>query len=249
MPYTLTISPDFKPDLISSWYIFNTWLQKKINEDIHLELVNDFSELDQLIDHDKVDLIYANPFDMTKLIREKHFLPLAKPIGQQDEAIIIINALSDIESVESLPAGLSVSITDAPDVNMVGTIMLESADIYPSDFTTIECSNHITVAKNVIQNKSDIGFIMADAFDELSHLVKKQLKPLIRSKIDLLHHSFLLNPKLSDKQAEILEALTSLDSHEQGKQLLKSLEMDSWEAIDIEQAEFMIDLMDTLKTE
>ena len=61
MPYTLTISPDFKPELISGWYIFNTWLQKQINENIHIEMVNDFNELSEAIDNNSIDLIYANP--------------------------------------------------------------------------------------------------------------------------------------------------------------------------------------------
>ena len=30
MTYNFTISPDFSPDHISGWYIFNTWLQKRL---------------------------------------------------------------------------------------------------------------------------------------------------------------------------------------------------------------------------
>jgi len=247
MPYTMTISPDFKPDLISGWYIFNTWLQKTISEDIHLELVNDFSELDQLIENDAIDLIYANPFDMTKLIRDKSFLPIAKPIGKVDEAVIIIKSDSDIDVLESLQPGLKVSVTDAPDVNMVGTILLESADITPDDIEKVDCSNYITVAKNVINGTTDIGFILADAYDELSSLVKKQIKPLIRSKIHMLHHTFLLSPKLADRQAEIIAALTSLHNDDNGLKLLNSLEFEQWQLVENEDAEFMIDLMDTLQ--
>ena len=247
MPYTITISPDFKPDLISGWYIFNTWLQKNIGENIHLEMVNDFLELDQLIDQDKIDLIYANPFDMTKLIRDKSFIPIAKPVGKVDESVIIIKADSHIDKVESLQSGVKVSVTDAPDVNMVGVIMLESADIYPNDIERIECSNYITVAKNVINGTSQIGFILAEAYDELSSLVKKQIKPLIRSKIHLLHHTFLISPSMAEKQDSILQALISMDDNDNGQQLLKSLEFEKWEQVDNEEAEFMIDLMDTLQ--
>ena len=247
MPYNMTISPDFKPDLISGWYIFNTWLQKKLGEDIHLEMVNDFTELEQLIEADKVELIYANPFDMTKLIREKSFIPVARPVGKVDEAVIIIKSDSDINVVESLKPGVTVSVTDAPDVNMVGAIMLESADIYPDDINRIKCSNYITVAKNVINGTSQIGFILADAYDELSSLVKKQIRPLIRSKIHMLHHTFLISPNLAGKKNDILNALISLSKDDRGQQLLKSLELEKWESIENEDAEFMIDLMDTLQ--
>ena len=249
MPYTMTISPDFKPDLISGWYIFNTWLQKSIGEDIHLELVNNFSELGKLIDSDKVDLIYANPFDMSKLIREKSFLPVTKPVGKVDEAVIIVKSDSDIESVESLNPGVKVSIKDAPDVNMVGAIMLESADIYANDFEKINCSNNIVIAKNVMNGESEIGFMLADSFDELSSLVKKQLKLLIRSKIDLLHHTFIISPRVSEKFESIQTALVALDGDDKGKSLLNSLELEKWLAMETEEAEFMIDLIDTLQPE
>ncbi len=249
MPYTMTISPDFKPDLISGWYIFNTWLQKALGVNIHLELVNNFSELGKLIDSDKVDLIYANPFDMSKLIREKSFLPVTKPVGKVDESVIIIKSDSDIESVESLKSGVKVSITDAPDVNMVGAIMLESADIYANDFEKINCSNNITIAKNVINGESEIGFMLADSYDELSSLVKKQLKLLIRSKIDLLHHTFLISPRLSEMFKSIQTALVALDGDDKGNKLLNSLELEKWLAMETEEAEFMIDLIDTLQPE
>ncbi len=249
MPYTMTISPDFKPDLISGWYIFNTWLQKAIGVNIHLELVNNFSELGKLIDSDKVDLIYANPFDMSKLIREKSFLPVTKPVGKVDESVIIIKSDSDIESVESLKSGVKVSITDAPDVNMVGAIMLESADIYANHFEKINCSNNITIAKNVINGESEIGFMLADSYDELSSLVKKQLKLLIRSKIDLLHHTFLISPRLSEMFKSIQTALVALDGDDKGNKLLNSLELEKWLAMETEEAEFMIDLIDTLQPE
>jgi phosphonate transport system substrate-binding protein len=186
---------------------------------------------------------------MTKLIREKSFLPVTKPIGKVDEAVIIIHADSEIQTVEDLQAGIKVSITDAPDVNMVGSIMLESADIYPSDFSTVNCSNNITIAKNVMKGDSDIGFMLADSFDELSSLVKKQLKLLIRSKIDLLHHTFLISPKLSHQFSAIQSAMQQLDKNESGQNLLKSLELEKWQALDNEEAEFMIDLIDTLQPE
>jgi len=106
MPYTMTISPDFKPDLISGWYIFNTWLQKQIDESIHIEMVNDFKELSNAIDSDSIDLIYANPCDMTKLIREKSFTPIAKPVGTHDEAVIITREDNPVSDIESLPRNI-----------------------------------------------------------------------------------------------------------------------------------------------
>ncbi len=246
MPYTMTISPDFKPDLISGWYIFNTWLQKQIDESIHIEMVNDFKELSNAIDSDSIDLIYANPCDMTKLIREKSFTPIAKPVGTHDEAVIITREDNPVSDIESLPRNIKAAMTDVPNVNTIGVILLESADITPSDIETITCSNYITVAKKVINGEADVGFLLAEAYDEFSSLVKKQIKPLMTSKIDVLHHALLAAPGFSEKQQALQNVLLSMKGDTAGQDILKNLEIDSWEVMDIDEAEFLIDMLDTL---
>ena len=248
MPYTMTISPDFKPDLISGWYIFNTWLQKQIDENIHIEMVNDFKELSGAIDSNTIDLIYANPCDIEKLVREKSFIPVAKPVGTHDEAVIITRLDSPVSDIESLPGNVKIAMTDVPNVNTIGIIMLEPADITPADIETITCSNYITVAKKVITGEADAGFLLADAFEEFSSLVKKQVKPLITSKIHVLHHALLAAPGFSEKQKKLQDALITMKGDATGLDILKNLEIENWELMDNDEAEFLIDLIDTLST-
>ena len=245
MPFNMTISPDFKPDLISGWYIFNTWLQKQLDISIHIELVNDFNELSQAIDEDRVDLIYANPHDISKLVRHKQFTPIVQPSGRQDETIIVSNINSAITAIEDLKPGLSVATTDVPDVNTLGTIMLEPADILPDDINFVPCENFITVAKKVIQGQADIGFLLADAYQEFSSLVKKQLRSLITSDIHLLHHGLLVSPRFPDP-GKLQEVLLSMHNDSANKTMLESLEISQWEPMDREETEFLIDLLETL---
>ncbi len=75
MSFMFTVSPDFTPDHLSGWYIFNTWLQRQSDIAIHLEMYNDFHSQREAIQNDSIDLIYANPFDAAMLVREKGFLP------------------------------------------------------------------------------------------------------------------------------------------------------------------------------
>ena len=248
MPYTMTISPDFKPDLISGWYIFNTWLQKQIDASIHIKMVNDFKELTSAIDSDSIDLIYANPCDISKLVREKGFSPVVKPVSAHDETVIITREDNPASDIESLPGSVRIAMTDVPNVNTVGTILLESADITPSDIETITCSNYITVAKKVISGEADIGFLLSEAYDEFSSLVKKQVKPLMTSKIDVLHHALLIAPGFSEKQQALQNVLSSMKDDPAGLDILKNLEIESWELMDNDEAEFLIDMLDTLST-
>ncbi len=248
MPFNMTISPDFKPELISGWYIFNTWLQKKIDTPIHIDLVNDFNELSEAIDQNRIDLIYANPCDIARLVREKDFNPLVQPVGTQDETIIVSSINSPVKTIEDLSPGIKVAMTDVPDVNTIGMIMLEPADITPKDIETIHCQNFITVAKNVINGQADIGFLLADAYNEFSNLVKKQLHSLITSKIHVLHHAFLAGPDFPNQEA-LQQVLLSMNEDPKTQKILQSLEIEKWRAMDREEAEFLIDLMDTLSPE
>jgi phosphonate transport system substrate-binding protein len=246
MSFTMTISPDFKPELISGWYLFNTWLQKKIDTNIHINLVNDFNELSKNIDDNAIDLIYANPCDIAKLVREKSFTPMARPVGSHDETIIICSSDKLIDNVESLETGIKIAMTDVPDVNTIGMIMLEPADISSSDVDIIHCSNYITVVKKVINGEADIGFLLADAYGEFSKLVKSIIQPVITSKIHVLHHALLVGPDFSEKQSQFQEAILNMHNDQSGTSILKSLELEKWERMDQDEAEFLIDLIDTL---
>ncbi len=125
MSYFFTVSPDFTPDHISGWYIFNTWLQKAIGEGIHLELFNDFDAQRKVIADDGVDLIYANPYDASDLVRNKGFLPIAKAAEKGDEAIVVVRDDNPVQSIEDLQSGTCLASTDDPDVHLMGAIMLD----------------------------------------------------------------------------------------------------------------------------
>ncbi len=127
MPYQMTVSPDFTPDHISGWYIFNTWLQKSLNENIHLALYDGFEQQRAAVLADRIDLIFANPYDAAMLVRKQGFLPIAKPKRASDEAIIVVHTDNPAQQVEDLKAGISIAATDNPDVNLICQTMLEPA--------------------------------------------------------------------------------------------------------------------------
>jgi phosphonate transport system substrate-binding protein len=246
MTYQFTVSPDFTPEHLSGWHIFNTWLQKKLDLPIHLELYDSFDLQREAINSDNVDLIYANPFDASMLVREKGFIPIAKPKGKQDEAVVVVNDENPAQCVEDLQAGLTVATTDDPDVHMMGMIMLESGDLDASNTTLKQCDTYVVVAKELIRGQSDVGLFLAEAFGDLSGMVRKQLRPLVSSEIFLIHHILMISPKLAEQQAQISEALLSMKSDEKGPGVLESLGVEEWEAMEQEDMEFMIDLVSTL---
>jgi len=199
MCYQFTVSPDFSPDHLTGWYIFNTWLQKQIAEAIHLEMYDSFQKQKTVIENNGVDLIYANPFDAAMLVREKGFRPLAKPVGISDEAIIAVNAESTIYDVADFSPGTKIATTDDPDIRLIGMIMLEAGDINVNNSITVNCDAYILVAKQLLNANAEVGIFLAEAYDGLSNIVKSKLRVLVRSEISVIHHSLMIGPKLAHR--------------------------------------------------
>ncbi|MES9898804.1 MAG: phosphate/phosphite/phosphonate ABC transporter substrate-binding protein [Sedimenticola sp.] len=246
MSYFFTVSPDFTPDHISGWYIFNTWLQKAIGEGIHLELFNDFDAQRKVIVEDGVDLIYANPFDASDLVRNKGFLPIAKAAEKGDEAIVVVRDDNPAQEVEELQSGTCLASTDDPDVHLMGAIMLEPAELSAANTTRHVCSSYPIVAKELIRGEADVGFFLAEAYDGLSGITRKQLRPLVRSQIGVIHHALMVGPKLAHRREDIRQTLLGMAQAEKGPGVLESLGFTGWQSVEDEDTEFMIDLMETL---
>lgn len=245
--YQLTVSPDFTPDHISGWYIFNTWLQRNIGLHIHLEMYDSFEAQRQAIQANQVDMIYANPFDASMLVREKGFRAVARPLGIADECVIAVPVDSPVQHVEDLQPGTRVASTDDPDIHLVGMIMLEPADLDKSSVQTVPADGYVLVAKALLKGEADVGFFLKDAWDGLSNMVRKQLRPLVTSQISDIQHAFLVGPRLMDSAEEIQDLLLRMGQIEKGSGVLEALGFEGWEAVENEETEFMIDLMDTLK--
>ncbi|MFC1749172.1 phosphate/phosphite/phosphonate ABC transporter substrate-binding protein [Pseudomonadota bacterium] len=248
MKYNFTVSPDFNPSHLSGWFIFNTWMQRNLGEHIHLDLYNDFEAQREAIAEDKFDLIYANPYDATTLVREKGFIPVASPSSKSDEAIIAVPVDSPIQKVEDLAPGLRISATDDPDVNMMCMIMLEPADLDDKNTVSSTRDTYILVAKDLIKDDADVGFFLEETYNDLSSVVRSQLRLLVQSQIHVINHVLLMGPRLKHKHKELSDALTAMEGNPSGSGVLKSLNFESWNIVEQEETEFMIDLMDTLET-
>ncbi len=246
MPFVLTVSPDFPPNHLAGWYIFNTWLQRQLDIPIHLELYDSFAAQRKAIANDEIDLIYANPYDATMLVREKGFTAVVAPANRTDEAIIATSSSSTITCIEDLQEGTRIVKTDDPDVNMMGMIMIEPADLASDNTVTESVDSYPLVAKNLLQGNADIGFFLDEAYDTLSKFTKEGLRELIRSEIYVIKHALLAGPKLKDKHEQLTEVLLNMNNLDKGQGVLESMALQGWEEQTQEDTEFMIDLMDTL---
>ncbi len=246
MPHNFTVSPDFAPDHMSGWFYFNTWLQRKLGVDIHLELYDTFEQQRMDIRAGKVDMIYANPYDASMLVRELGFKAVVRPVSKRDEAVIVVAADSPIATVEDLGAGTRVATTADPDVDTIGMIMLEPADLDAASVQKHVYNSHVLIAKSLLNGETDVGFVLKQSYDELSDLIRGRLRVLVASQISVVHHALLVGPAMMDRFDELRDLLVAMPKDEKGVGVLESMEIRGWEPMSEEQTEFMIDLIDTL---
>lgn len=246
MPLNLTVSPDFAPDHISGWFYFNTYLQRQLGIPIHLELYDSFEKQREDIRLGKIDLIYANPYDASMLVREMGFKALTKPLQKADETVIAVSARSAINSVEELEPGCVLASTDDPDVHTMGMIMLEPADLESSNIELKTLKNYVLVAKSLLKGEADVGFFLKQGYDELSELIRGEMKPLVSSQIGVIHHVMLAGPAFVEHQEALTQTLLTMPDNPKGRSVLQNMDLVGWELMSEEDSEFMIDLIDTL---
>lgn len=247
MSYGFAVSPDVHARDLSNWFILNTRLQKALAVSMHPKIYDDFADLHRAIDEGRIDLVYANAADTALLVRKKGFTPVARAAGVSDEAIVVVAQESPVRSIEDLEAPLSAAATDAPDVERICRILLEPADLSAECPRIVVKRNYVLVAKAVIAGEVQAGFMLREAFEELAELTRKMLRPIIASKIYVVNHCLLAGPNLAGKRQGILFELAAISGDPAAQELLAGLGAPrGWSAMDEEEAEFMVDLMDTL---
>jgi phosphonate transport system substrate-binding protein len=240
--FNFAVSPDFPPDKFSGWYMLNTYLQRKTGLHIHLLTSSSFADEADWIASGKVHFIYSNPFMAEPLIRQQGFVPVAQPLGSPDEVVIATKADSPYFTIEALPDNCRIAATSAFDVKLVGLRLLEPANISEASAKWVGADNYPGVAKALIQGNADAGLFLAKAWHALSGLTKRQLSPLVESRLDDLHHVVLAHPSVSEHSDAILAALAQTPAD-----ILEALGLSGFAKLDEEDAEFLIDVLETLK--
>lgn len=247
MKFTLSICPTTPTSNMSGWYILNTYLQKELDIAMNIAVFDDFESQRLALQNGEIDFVYANPYDATLLIRDLGFSALNKPKAQANEVVIVCKNNSNLNTLSDLNPGIKIATTNDPAINLIAMMLLEAADINDNNSQLLDCSSYIIAAKNILKDEADIAFLPKSVYDNLSNIIKDQLQPLISSEISVIHHIFAASEKSKDRHVQISEVLCQLNNSDAGKNILASIGISAFDTIDQEEAEFMIDLIDTLQ--
>lgn len=244
--HNMLIAPDFSPERFAGWHMFNTLIQKRANLNMHLNIPTSHAEQETVISEGDIQVIYANPFDAATLIREHGYHAVARPIGKSDEMVIAAAANSDINSLDDIKAGATIAMADNRDVKLIGLRLLEAVDIEEADLNWSVTETYQAAARQVIKGDAQAAFFLAEIFHSFSRLTKMQLSVLIESDLADISHVLLIKDGFPDTDI-LMDAILNLYNDDDGKEALAELGMpQGFEAMNEEDAEFMIDLMQTL---
>ena len=244
--HNMLIAPDFSPERFAGWHMFNTLIQKRANLNMHLNIPTSHAEQETVISEGDIQVIYANPFDAATLIREHGYHAVARPIGKSDEMVIAAAANSDINSLDDIKAGATIAMADNRDVKLIGLRLLEAVDIEETDLNWSVTETYQAAARQVIKGDAQAAFFLAEIFHSFSRLTKAQLSVLIESDLADISHVLLIKDGFPDTDI-LMDAILNLHNDDDGKEALTELGMpQGFEAMNEEDAEFMIDLMQTL---
>ena len=233
MTLNFLVAPDFSPERFAGWHMLNTALQKRSGIQLHLLTPATAAEQAALLAEGKVDVIYANPFDAAHMMRTLGYVPFARPVNRFDEMVIACATDAAYGKIEDVQVGCRITSTDNQDIKLIGLRLLEPADVLPADVTWLLADSYQASARQLIKKEADLAFFLADAFASLSRLTRSQIRPLV-------------HPRIADNLPAVRDALLSLRD-EAGQPVLDALGMsEGFEAMAQEDAEFMLDLMDTL---
>ena len=244
--HNMLIAPDFSPERFAGWHMFNTLIQKRANLNMHLNIPTSHAEQEAVISEGDIQVIYANPFDAATLIREHGYHAVARPIGKSDEMVIAAAANSDINHLEDIKAGATIAMADNRDVKLIGLRLLEAVDIEDTDLNWSVTETYQAAARQVIKGDAQAAFFLAEIFHSFSRLTKTQLSVLIESDLADISHVLLIKDGFPDTDI-LMNAILNLHNDDDGKEALAELGMpQGFEVMNEEDAEFMIDLMQTL---
>ena len=221
----LLITPDFPPEFFANWHMFNTQLQRALDTAIRLQTPTGYREQQDLLDSETVALVYANPFDAGSLMRDKGYIPLAKPDLPSDQVLVVANAQSAFATLGDLPADSRVLVTANCDIKRIGLDVLQGTEITADTVQWLHARTFTELARRLMANEAEIGLFLASSFRSLNAGTQGSLKILFETEFEDFGHVMLLHPDFADQADKLRAALLNMAQAPVSRMTLEDLGM------------------------
>ena len=208
---------------LSGWYMFNTFLQRKLERAIHLEQ----PKLGDDLAHLSTDILFSKPFDACTLIQNKGFVPLVRPTSEVDEVVILMRADDDRDFSE-LRNPKVVTASQNSFVYILGRSLCDENEMDSESFNYSFAGNEIKALQMMLRKQADVLFILKKTYDGLSSFARGSTRKVDESETNFAFHLFCVAPYLQDINTSFQEVMLNMHNDEQGQQILRDIEIDGW---------------------
>jgi anti-anti-sigma factor len=212
---------------MNGWYFFNTYLQRHLGREVHLELIHGaMYERHKKIE--EMDIVFTKPFEATRLILEYNFQPLLRPMDQADEVTLLVRADDPRQNLEEFQGGKIV--TAAPDnfVYLLGRFLLEEDEAALANMEYLFSGHDIKALQMLLKGAADILFVLSDTYRGLSGLTRKNLREIDQSDTAFASHLFSVAPHCFALGTVLSDVLLDMSLDSQGRQVLADLDIPGW---------------------
>jgi len=219
--FLLSVCPHDTAKNSVGWFFFNTYLQRKLGCGIHFEPKDNFIKEREEVLAGGYHLVYANPFSAATFVQQLGFVPVARPVGVFDEALLVRAAGTDAPTQRPLKIA---SATDKLIIHGLGLQLLERQGIAPADCVFDFVGTHVKAAHAVIQGKADMAFVYNETWHGLAQGSRDALMLVDETNSRAAYHCFCVSAEWAERAEEVRGVLCGMQAEPKGKQILDELQ-------------------------
>ena len=224
MNIKLMVCPHDTANNPDKWFHLAHYLTHGITNSIMFEKSLDFPDFHEQLTSG--GLIYANPQDSVKLIKEHGYTPITRPSNLHDEIVFIANTSIENPQITDLANSEIISVNSML-VTRVGIKHLLDRDLKPALIKPAE--SWMAVVKDIFRNNEKYGFVYKDFYEGLNSLSRNGLQKISETTGGTIHHCFLVSPELESLANSLQSCLLNMHNEsERSKDILASLNVEQF---------------------
>ena len=225
--FKLMVCPHDTAKNPENWYNFAQYLTQTLSSSVLFEKSIDFPDFhSNLISS---GLVYANPQDSLRLIKEHGYIPVARPSNLSDEIIFVATKSLENPKVADI-ANNNVTSVDSMMVTKVGLKCLLDHDITPSNIDSKE--SWMAVVKSIFRGETDYAMVYKDFYEGLNSLSRSGLQKIGETTDGTIHHNLLVSQELAEFSDQIQQCLIQMhEASERSQEILAALNIQKLVAV------------------
>ncbi len=229
--FTFMVCPHDTANNPDKWFQLAQYLSKNLSRGVQFSQSIDFAEYHQKLS--QADLIYANPQDSLKLIKEHGYIPVARPSNIHDEIVFIAGLQNDAPVMEDITDEEVISVNSMM-VTRVGIKYLFDNNIRPARIRSQ--ATWMAVVKGIFRGEYKYGLVYKDFYDGLNGLTKSGFTTLEQTSDGTIHHSILIANRYEEMAGEFQSCFVGMSNeNDRSHEILQGLGFDRFLAVSNEE--------------